>query len=153
MKIPDLRVALAAEHHGQPQVQMTIEHGLRAVEQGLAELAKCGHVFHLEDGPPQALPEWPKLMFHVKSAPNGRVVRDAQELTELGPGWHRTLEAAQHADGVETQFAGRGGVARKGALVTVELPDPAGSREIARRQLDDLVAKWKLEHPKIGVTT
>lgn len=144
MRISDLRTQLAAIHHGTPQVQVRIDQALRDIEQQLQALAGLGHQFHLEPGPPVELPEWPKTVFHVTSAPNGRVVRDLGELLELGPGWFSTLEAAQHADGIETQFAGRGGVKRRGGLtVTGPAADPAASRLEARRALDAQVEEFK----------
>jgi hypothetical protein len=141
-----LRTRLRAELHSQPQRSLDCDLALREIEEGLARLARHGYVFHLEPGPaPVVEPPWPRLMFHSTSAPNGRVVNSPWDLSELGPDWWPTLEEAQHADGLKAQFAGRGGLGRAGGLVpTGELPDQAGSRELARRQIAGRVEQWKL---------
>ena len=81
---------------------------------GLADLARLGHLHHLEPGPEPFRDPWPRVMFHCDSAPNGRVVGSYHEFIDLGPGWYPSLGEAQHADAVATQMAGRGGLKRGG---------------------------------------
>ena len=91
-----------------------IEHALRTAEESLNMLSSLGHRFHLAEGPGPIHPQWPKKLFHIDSAPNGRMVADEHEAAELGPGWFDTLNAAQFSDGMDAQFTGRGGVKRGG---------------------------------------
>lgn len=124
-----------AEHFHKPQTLMRMDHAFKAIEQGLGELASMGHPFHLEAGtaPVEEFP-WPRVYFHVDSAPNGRMVASPWELAELGAGWFPTLQEAQHDDGMKTQFAGRGGVGRRD-LPTVVAGAPAAVESLdARRE-------------------
>jgi hypothetical protein len=106
---------------------MMISAAIAEVEHGLGLLARLGHVYHLEPGPPYSLPEWPRLLFHVDAAPNGRVVNSFWEARELGPGWWPTLAEAQNKEGVRAQFAGRGGVGDRSLPMLVD-GGPAGPR-------------------------
>lgn len=114
MDFPGLRRHLLAMHPLDPQRQARIERALAQAEESLGALASLGHLFHLAEGSGEAFPEFPRRVFHVDAAPNGRLVYGEAELAELGPGWYDTLEKAQFADGLDTQFMGRGGVNRKG---------------------------------------
>jgi hypothetical protein len=116
-----LRRALNAAHAGDLQTLERIDHALRDAQQAMDALAALGHRFWLTRTPQPAMPHWPRMLFHVNSAPNGRIVRSEFEAADLGPGWFDTLEAAQHWDGVETQFAGRGGVPRTSLPATMGL--------------------------------
>jgi hypothetical protein len=107
-------IHLQSKHPGEAQNLARIAHGIGMIKEGLQMLAQMGHHYHLTAEGPLHVPDWPKMMFHVDSAPNGRLVNSEFELDDLGPGWFSTLEAAQFWDGLDTQFAGRGGVARKG---------------------------------------
>jgi hypothetical protein len=123
MNLELLRQRLAAKHFAEPQVARKLELAVREIEQGLLALATYGHQFHLEPGPPWLDEhDWPRIYFHVKIAPNGRVVQSRFELSDLGGeawGWYPTLEAAQHADGLAHQFHGRAGVALPTSALTV----------------------------------
>jgi hypothetical protein len=110
---------LRAEFHGKPQQLAMVEAAVTNVDTGIATLAALGHSFHLALGPAPPQDEYPKLVFHVKSAPNGRLVRSRWELADLGEDWYPSLEAAQHADGVRAQFAGRGGVGNRNLPVVI----------------------------------
>lgn len=110
MIISDLMSRLQAQHYASPQEVQLVLSSLRDIESALNALTRLGHVYHLEPGPPYELPEWPRVLFHVTSAPNGRVVRSSWEAIELGYGWWPTLEEAQQKEGIKTQFRGRGGV-------------------------------------------
>lgn len=105
-----LKRKLAAEHYNEPQTLGRLEVALRSAQEALQILSGHGHHFHLADGPGKPYPEWPRTLFHVDLAPNGRLVYTEWEAKDLGPGWFDTLQKAQHWDGVETQFNGRGGV-------------------------------------------
>lgn len=126
-----------AEHYGKPQNLSRIEYEFARLGEALAALAVLGHQYHLVDGPdgPAEREEiWPRIYFHVSAAPNGRVVASKWELDELGPGWFPTLEAAQHTDGMETQFAGKGGVGRKTVPAVVPGSEPAVDSLDERRE-------------------
>lgn len=142
-----LQTRLLATHHSKPQTQELVRGALALVAEGLRRLEALGLQFHLDPGPGSVGDEWPRMMFHVDAAPNGRLVRSRWELADLGPGWFNTLEEAQHADGVATQFAGRGGIGRRDLPVPIQIqsetlmgPDPrreALKREfLARKQQD-----------------
>ncbi len=121
MKWPEFSRPILAAHSGRPQEIAMLTQALRGIEDGLAVLARHGHIFGLVSGPGTPPPAWPRTLFHIHLAPNGRVVRDEGEYNELGPGWYDTMEAAQHASGMDTQMALRGGLPRQSrALVAVE---------------------------------
>jgi hypothetical protein len=110
MFLNELLPRLQADHHHDLQAVTNVQNAIAEVERGLNTLARYGHVLHLEYGPAYHMPEWPMVLFHVTSAPNGRVVRSSWEALELGPGWWPTLQDAQYKEGIRMQFRGRGGV-------------------------------------------
>lgn len=112
---------LTGPHCDRPQVVAEIERGVQEVRAGLEVLARHGFPFHLEPGSEVSVPLWPRLAFHSKAAPNGKLVNSKWDFDELGAGWFFTLGEAQHWDGNATQFTGRGGVPRDG------LPAPTGT--------------------------
>lgn len=112
---------LLAAHSGRPQEMAQISEALAEGERALATLARLGHQFHLKPGPGEPPALWPRLMYHVDYAPNGRVIRDEHDHAMLGVGWYDTLEAAQHAAGADTQMTSRGGRPRQSrSIVAVE---------------------------------
>lgn len=138
--LSSLRTKLVAEHYSQPQVVARINSAIEELANGLTTLASLGHQFHLEPGPASPGDKWPKLMFHVSSAPNGRVVNSEWDLTDLGNGWFETLETAQHANGVQVQFAGRAGQGHANVPMVVNLPESANSEDTRRQEIID---QWK----------
>jgi hypothetical protein len=148
MNLTPLRTSLIVQHHHQPQVVRVIEHSIRELEEALGRLAAVGHLFHLAEGPQPPADEWPRVMFHVDSAPNGRVVNSEWDFRDLGgeaEGWHTTLAGAQHADGVKTQFAGRGGVGVRSLPVRVN--GGAAGRDLAAEAeaRQRTIEQWKLQ--------
>ena len=141
MELNALRTKLHAERHGESQVCHEITHGLALVEEGLKMLGRLGYQLHLEEGPPVELSAWPKVMFHAKSAPNGRVVNSRWDLEELGDGWFDTIAEAQHWDGVATQFAGRGGVSRRDLPMVIGTGTGNGPHTPVDNT--DLIEAWK----------
>lgn len=127
-----LRRHILAQHSGRPQELMALDHGLRDAESGLAVLARMGHLFHLEPGAGEPFGEFPRLVFHSTSAPNGRLVADEFELWDLGYGWFDSLEEAQLADGYAAQMRGRAGRQRPG-LPAVLVPGPSMEEVLAKR--------------------
>lgn len=116
---------------------------IASLEEGLATLASLGHPFHLEDGVVRSELGWPRILFNVDSAPNGRLVNSEYDARELGPGWYDTANDAQHADGLKTQFAGRGGIGvRNVPAISAPLAPPSPNDNSAR------IAAWKLEKIK-----
>lgn len=144
------KAVLLAVHHDRPQNGARVGHAFRAIEEGLAELMSLGHPFHIVEGPPPLEGEiWPRLYFHVKAAPNGRMVNSQWDLADLGEGWFGSLEEAQHADGMETQFAGRGGVGRKDLPMVID-QDPGLAQLYAldaerqkRKMIDDFLKQQR----------
>ena len=65
---------LAAEHAHQPQTLGRCEVALCSAREALQILAGHGHQFYLAPGSGEPFPEWPKRLFHVDQAPNGRQV-------------------------------------------------------------------------------
>lgn len=127
MKLVELTPRLQASHHHDPQACQVIQSALAEIQHGLDLLTRLGHVYHLEPGPPFDLPPWPKILFHVESAPNGRVVNSYWEAADLGPGWWPTLTEAQQREGIRAQFAGRGGIGDRSLPMLVD-GGPAGPR-------------------------
>ena len=125
MSLDRIKTNLLAKHSGKPQNQAFIDLAFRQIAEGLSLLAKHGHVFFLAEGSPE--PEsiensWPRTIFHLDIAPGGRVVNSPWHLQDLGgkkEGWFYTLEEAQLAAGIKTQFAGRGGVGSRNVPVLV----------------------------------
>jgi len=117
-----------------PQELARLDRALAMAEEGLQVLSSMGHTYHLEPGPGKPLAEWPRRMYHITAAPNGRWVGSEYELWDLGPGWCDTLSEAQHRDGYAQQMAGRGGVNRR-ALPTLV------NGEALHDDSDDLVAR------------
>jgi hypothetical protein len=122
MNLNDLLSRLQANHHHDSQSYVKVTAAIREVEHGLHMLAIMGHVYHLEPGPPYDLPEWPRILFHVFAAPNGRVIQNRWEAEELGPGWWPTLQEAQHKEGIRAQFRGRGGVGDRSLPMLMDGP-------------------------------
>lgn len=128
---------LLAQHSGKPQEMVRMTRALDLVEEGLRDLTAAGHHYHLAegDGPPVA--EWPKILFHLHSAPNGRVIWTEREEQELGDGWFESLEAAQHSDGKHHSMRGRGGATRGGLPMRLEDFVPVEAR------LAEKASEWK----------
>ena len=100
--------------HSQPQRLAIAERALASIAEGLRDLAGLGLLAHLAPGPAPVEPEWPRVLFHADAAPNGRLVRDQWEASELGPGWAESFNEAAHGAAVDYQYAARGGVQRRG---------------------------------------
>lgn len=103
---------LLAEHQHEPQTLGRLELALKMAQEALQLMAGHGHVYHLAEGPGEKLPEWPRKLYHVDSSPNGIIIYSEEEAIALGPGWFDSFQKAQFWDGLETQFNGRGGVAK-----------------------------------------
>ena len=138
--------ALLAQHHAKPQEVARVGHAFRAIAEALAELSSLGHPFHLAEGLAVEGEIWPRLYFHIKAAPNGRLVHSQWDLADLGSGWFPTLEQAQHSDGMETQFAGRGGIGRRDVPMVIEQPPQDTISLDARRQ--QMIDEFKQRRPK-----
>jgi len=120
MDFPGFRRHMLAKHSGKPHETMLVAKAIDELEHALNALVPFGHVFHLEPGPGAPFPEWPRMMFHLYAAPNGRLVRSEYDLWDLGEGWCDSLEEAQIRDGFVHQMRGRGGKQRPGlpAIIT-----------------------------------
>jgi hypothetical protein len=130
----DFITALQASHFGRPQELAKIDRATRQIREGLEVLASLGHHFYLAKGTGEASSEWPRVMFSLQSAPNGRVIDGPWEYSQLGPGWFDTLEEAQHADGHQQSFTGRSGAQRAGLPVIVIPQENAVARATARQE-------------------
>ena|SRR3974390_339278 len=105
---------------------------LRAVEEGLLQLASMGHPLHLEEGycPPPP-PEWPQVWFHIFQG--AKDFHCQTDVDEAGPDWYTTMEEARHAAGVTKQNQ-RGGIFTK-TLPAVPIQDTLEA--IAQRVKDE----------------
>jgi hypothetical protein len=116
---------------------------MAAVDDGLGTLARLGHRYHLVLGPPPEVEDWPKVMFHVEAAPNGRLVSSDFERHELGYGWYFTLGEAQHVEGYRAQMAGRGGVGDRSVPM---IPGQVGvqpEQPLTPKDNSAIIAEWK----------
>ena len=95
MDFPGFRRYMLARHSGKPQELMHIGKAIDELEHAFRELVRFGYVYHLAPGPGTKFAEWPRMMFHLTSAPNGRLVQSEYDLWDLGEGWCDTLEEAQ----------------------------------------------------------
>lgn len=120
MDFPGFRRHMLARHSGKPQELMHITKAIDEIEHAFRELVRFGYVYHLVPGPGEEFAEWPRMMFHLTSAPNGRLVTSEYELWDLGEGWCDSLEEAQIRDGFVHQFRGRGGKQRPGLPMVIE---------------------------------
>lgn len=144
MDLTLLRTRLLSVHHARPQSVRRIEMAVVAVREGLETLAALGHPMHLAEGPAPSADEmdsWPRVYYHQDAAPNGRLVLSPWELGELGFGWYPTAAEAAHADGLATQFAGRGGVGRRD--VPMVIPDETNRGESSEQVRTRLIAEFK----------
>jgi hypothetical protein len=118
-----------------------IRSALSLVAEGLRMLEVMGEQYHLSPGPQPPMAEWPRIMFHALSAPNGRMVQSEWELADLGEGWWPTLEEAQLHEGENAQWRGRGGVER-GRRVALRAADITAldSTALADGRLEALAA-------------
>jgi hypothetical protein len=145
MELKSLESQLLAEHHHDLQAAETVSKAIAEIRRGLELLSRLGHIYHLQPGVPYPLPDWPKILFHVTSAPNGRVVRSVFEAIELGYGWYPTLQEAMHKEGVKAQFRGRGGVGDR-ALPMLTDGGPAAPRPEGPPEPNDnrrIIDEWK----------
>lgn len=146
LEIEQLRTKHQADHFGSLQQVEQIRLAMAAIDDGLNVLSRLGHRYHLEPGPPPLHNRWPKIMFHVEAAPNGRIVNSEYDAQELGVGWYYTLQEAQHAEGVRAQFAGRGGIGDRSVPM---LPGAVGvqpERPLAPKDNSAAIAAWKKEN-------
>lgn len=148
MDLSALRARLQGEHHSSPQDCEAIRHAADGISNGLDALARLGHLYHLEPGPPVPGEIWPRLMFHAEAAPNGRLVASPYEAYELGTGWFFTLAEAQHAEGMRAQFAGRGGIGDRSVpmLLNGAVGPQAEPAEPHRNDNAATIAAWKAAH-------
>lgn len=137
-----------ADHFASPQEVEQVRLAVAAVDDGLGLLARLGHRYHLEPGPPSSDGDpWPRVLFHVEAAPNGRIVDGPQAARELGSDWWPTLHEAQHAEGYRAQMAGRGGIGDRSVPMLLDgrrgpQPDPGPSP----RDNSAVIAAWKKEN-------
>lgn len=129
---------LFADHQHQPQTLGRLELAMKQAQEALQIMEGHGHVYHLAEGHGPKHPEWPRTLYHVDSAPNGVIAYTEQEAADLGPGWFDSFQKAQFWDGLETQFNGRGGVAKSPRVPVPSLlckieNDP--EEELRRQQL------------------
>lgn len=136
MDFAGFRRQILAAHSGKPQEAAALEYALRELENSMTTLARLGHVWHLEPGTGPALPEWPRMMFHATSAPNGRLVTSEFALADLGPGWFDSLEEAQYSEGVKASWRGKTGRNGKTLPTDIGLPVVATlfDKEKAKRE-------------------
>lgn len=143
---------LLADHQHEPQTLGRLELALKMAQEALQMMAGHGHQFHLAPGPGPVHPEWPRKLYHVDSAPNGILVYTEKDAEELGPGWFDSFQKAQFWDGLETQFNGRGGVAKSPRVpVPLLLCKIHNDPEEEQRRLDLIAAfkalnRWEKPH-------
>lgn len=130
----DFTTALHSAHFGRPQELAKIDRAIKQIKEGLEVLASLGHPFYPAKGTGEASSEWPRVMFSIQQAPNGRVIDGPWEYSQLGPGWYDTLEEAQMADGSAQSFTGRGGAQRSGLPVIVIPEESSTVRATARQE-------------------
>lgn len=126
---------LSAQHSGKAQEMARLGRALDLVAEGLRDLDAMGHHYHLAEGDGPQVPEYPKVLFHATSAPNGRLVRSEFEDRALGVGWFETLEEAQHWDGHHHSMRGRGGLTRGGLPMRLDDFEPVEARLARKAEL------------------
>jgi len=89
-------------------------------------------------------------MFHLTTAPNGRVIDGPTEYASLGPGWFDTLEEAQLAEGHQQSFVGRAGAQRPSGLPAVLAPAVREDERVATRLANNAAAKAKAVGGRAG---
>ena len=129
-----------AKHAAEMDSRTQPEVALCSAREALQILAGHGHQFYLAPGSGETFPEWPKRLFHVDQAPNGRQVFSQQDAEDLGPGWFDSFQKAQFWDGMETQFNGRGGVPKSPRVPAV----PVAELNILTTDHDDYESRKQL---------
>lgn len=113
-----------------PQNTLRAERALRELEEALGALSAMGHRLYVTEQPIPDLAEWPRMVYHLEAAPQGRYCPDIWAFWDLGPDWFFTYGDAQHASGMRAQMAGRGGVFTSGLPAPTNLiPSPDDSAE------------------------
>lgn len=146
MDLTPLRIQLEARHHNDQQALRRIQWAIEHLSEGLGTLASLGHPMHLEPELRRLELGWPRILFHADSAPNGRIVYGQAEADELGPDWFASANEAAHADGVKTQFAGRGGIQTR-SVPAIIVDEIAKALDFGPTN-DERIAEWKLERIK-----
>jgi hypothetical protein len=134
-----LRDELAVAHATSPQKNALAQMAVSEIESGLARLSSMGFHFHLEPGTGQAPKEWPRMFYHAKRCPEGRVFICQEDVDELNEGdgmWAPTPQEAASRAGLAKQLE-RGGVHVGRSLAPTDLvpalePPPTRAEKIAR---------------------
>jgi hypothetical protein len=129
MNWKDLRSRVEHQWRSDPSKSMLLCSALSQIEECLSLLSRNGLHWHLEEGH-EPHREFPKTLYHYTLGP--RMVRSEWEQKDLGEGWYSSPGDAEIHEGMDFQFAGRGGVRRK------HLPSTNG------HEVQDLMpAGWK----------
>ncbi len=75
----ELRSKLAELHAEHPQRQQLANHAMNLVEEGIAQLARLGHYFHLSESAASEPEAFPKMVY--RDAGSQRIVESEAELT------------------------------------------------------------------------
>lgn len=146
LQLERLRSRHQADHFASLQEVEMVRQALAAIDDGLNQLSRLGHRYHLAEGPPPEVDPWPKIMFHVEAAPNGRIVVSDYERHELGVDWYYTLQEAQHAEGYRAQMAGRGGVGDRSVPMVPGQVGLQPERPLAPKDNSAVIEAWKREN-------
>jgi hypothetical protein len=146
LQLERLKTKHQADHFARPWEVEQVRLALAAIDDGLNVLSRLGHPYHLVAGPSPVEDEWPKVMFHVEAAPNGRIVNSLYDAQELGPEWFYTLQEAQHAEGIRAQFAGRGGVGSRSVPMMPGVVGVQPERPLTPKDNSAAIEAWKKEN-------
>jgi len=146
LQLEKLKAKHQADHFASLQDVEMVRQALLSIDIGLNFLSRLGHRYHLEPGPAPEVDDWPKVMFHVEAAPNGRVVNGPTEARELGSDWFFTLQEAQHAEGMRAQFAGRGGIGDRSVPMILGQVGVQPEKPLEPKDNSAVITAWKKEN-------
>ncbi len=140
MNFRSLRSEIEHSHRDNPSLALKLDSAMREIEQAMGVLSAAGHHFHLGLGHSPHV-EYPKYVYHYVKGQ--KLVRSEWELKDLGPGWFPSLRDAQYAEGLDVQFAGRGGVRRR----QLPLPAEPEAHFVETSSNEERIAAWKSVRP------
>ncbi len=110
MNFRDLRSRVEHEWRSDPSRSLLLCSALSQIEECLQLLSSCGLHFHLSEGHKRH-EEFPKTVYHYRLGQ--KQVGSEWEQRDLGEGWYESPRDAEIHEGMDFQFAGRGGVRRR----------------------------------------
>lgn len=96
INLEHLKTTMMLKYDQEPAKAKLAEQALDEISHGIDEMAKLGYSYWLIEFDKayktKPLHEWPKMMYHDREAPHGRVFKTERD-APTGPGWRETPSA------------------------------------------------------------